>query len=63
MRMYSPSVLWLCCFLASGCSSDVDKCVDVFLRSVDFKNTPTENKAKVEYIGRIACLKAASGKE
>jgi hypothetical protein len=54
MKIKLPLLIML--LMLTGCKSEVDKCVDAFMRgSVD-------KGASQEFAGRIVCLKAQAGK-
>ena len=51
--------------LISGCKSEVDKCVDVFMKSSDMKSyleKYPEEKSNMELMARKDCMRAAAGK-
>jgi len=57
-------IILLLTFLLTGCSSDVDKCVESAIKSLNI-NYPTAtagDKAEAERNFRIICMKAQAGK-
>jgi hypothetical protein len=53
MKIKLPLLIML--LMLTGCKSEVDKCVDAFMKAQGDKS------GAVEYVGRISCLKAQAG--
>jgi hypothetical protein len=55
--MKTKLILLLTLLVLSGCKSEVDKCVDAFVKS------QSDKSGAIEFAGRIICLKAQAGKD
>jgi hypothetical protein len=65
MKIWFLLALSASAFLVTGCKSDVDKCVDAYMKSTDtteyLKKHPND-KSNLEAEFRSLCMRAAAGK-